>query len=230
MSGSDVIVIGGSAGGMKALRGIFQTLDDIGPAVVWVVLHRAPDHSPLAQVLQGYTTIPIQEPGNSPWDCAPGTVMVAPAGYHLLVGASRSLAREPQSPISLYENGTGVRAHLTLDAPVAYSRPSIDVTFSSAAELDNSVTAVLLSCANDDGAAGCEAVKAAGGRVVLQDPATCEAAAAVNAAMRRVEPDLVADPRGIGSWLAHQIASKSNQSSTANRSPRATRVAPPWPG
>jgi two-component system chemotaxis response regulator CheB len=207
MSGPDLIVIGGSAGGMKALKDVFQTLRDVRNHVVCVVLHRSPDASPLAAVLQGYTAIPVHEPSDSPWDCPPGTVTVAPAGYHLLMGRSRRPASDPQTPMSLYEDGSGVRAHLTLDAPVAYSRPSLDVTFTSAAELVNSVTAVLLSCANEDGAAGCEIVKAAGGRVVLQDPATCEAATAVNAAMRRVTPDHIADPRGIGTWLAASLRS-----------------------
>ena len=206
MSGPDLIVIGGSAGGMKALQGVFQTLRDIRTHVVCVVLHRSPEASPLAQVLQGYTAIPVHEPSLSPWDCPLGTVTVAPAGYHFLVGNGRRLSSEPQTPISLYEYGSGVRAHLTLDAPVAFSRPSLDVTFVSAAQIVNSVTAVLLSCANEDGAAGCEVVKAAGGRVVLQDPATCEAATAVNAALRRVDPDHVADPRGIGTWLAASLS------------------------
>jgi two-component system, chemotaxis family, protein-glutamate methylesterase/glutaminase len=207
LPGPDVIVIGGSAGGMKALKGVLETLVDIGDTVVCVVLHRPPESSPLAQVLQGYTTIPVQEPSSSPWDCPPGTMTVAPAGYQLLVGTSRILSSEPQTPIAPYEPGPGVRAHLTLDPPVAYSRPSIDVTFTSAAENLDSVTAVLLSCANEDGAAGCAAVKAAGGRVVLQDPATCEAAAAVNAALRSVEPDHVADPRGLGEWLGRILRS-----------------------
>jgi two-component system chemotaxis response regulator CheB len=197
----EVVVIGGSAGGLKAVQGIFETLDDIGDTVVCVVLHRSPDHSPLAQVLQNYTALPVREPSTSPWPCPPGTVVVAPAGYHLLVGRSRRRCEQPQSPVAPYETGPGVRAHLTLDALVAYSRPSIDVTFCSAAELPTPAVAVLLSCANDDGAVGCAEVKAAGGRVVLQDPATCEATMAVKAALRRVTPDHVADPRGIGTWL-----------------------------
>lgn len=202
-----MIVIGGSAGGMKALRGVLATLEGIGDRVVIVVLHRPPEYSPLAEVLQGYTGVPVQEPSSSPWECPPGTVTVAPAGYHLLVGRNRRLVSEPQTPIALYETGAGVRAHLSLDAPVAYSRPSLDVTFISAAENFDAVTAVLLSCANEDGAAGCAAVKAAGGRVVLQDPVTCEAPTAVNAAMRRVTPDQVADPRGIGTWLSRSVRS-----------------------
>ena len=206
MSDPTVVVIGGSAGGMKALRAIFETLGDIRDTVICVVLHRSPEHSPLADVLQSYTAIPVREPASSPWTCPPGTVTVAPAGYHLMVGESRRLAAKPSSPLALYERTSGVRAHLTLDALVAHSRPSLDVTFCSAAELAHPVIAVLLSCANEDGAAGCEAVKAAGGKVVLQDPSTCEVAAAVNAAIRRLEPDHVADPAGIGRWLSQVLA------------------------
>lgn len=202
MSGPDVIVIGGSAGGLQALRGIFQTLEITANTVLCVVLHRRPEPSPLAEVLQSYTEIPILEPDDSPWTCPAGSVTVAPAGYHLLIGENRRLSEGRHGSVAHYERAPGVRAHLTLDTPVAHSRPSLDVAFASAADSLDSVTAVLLSCANEDGAAGCAAVKAAGGRVVLQDPATCEAAAAVDAAMRRVEPDLVADPQGIGRWLS----------------------------
>ncbi len=203
MPGPDVIVIGGSAGGLKALRGILETLDGVHAVVMCVVLHRSPEYSPLVEVLQTYTTLPVREPADSPGECLPGTVTVAPAGYHLLVGRSRRLSDPPR--VAPYETAPGVRTHLTLDAPVAYSRPSIDVAFCSAADLGASVVAVLLSCASDDGAAGCEVVKAAGGRVVLQDPATCEAAVAVNAALRRVQPDHVADPAGIGRWLSQSV-------------------------
>jgi two-component system chemotaxis response regulator CheB len=202
MPGPDVIVIGGSAGGIGALRGIFQTLECIGNSVAVVVLHRAPQYGGLAPVLQGFTAIPLHEPSVSPCACPAGEVMLAPAGYHLLVGNDRRRSSRPQTPIEQYDIGSDVRAHLTLDEPVLCSRPSIDVLFASAATLVNSVTAVLLSCASEDGAEGCEMVKAAGGRVVLQDPASCDAAVAVNAAIRRVDPDHVADPQGIGRWLS----------------------------
>lgn len=200
--GPDVVVIGGSAGGLKALEGILATFRIGDDTAVFVVLHRPPRQSPLVELLQRYTTAPVSEPDDSPWPCRPGTVTVAPAGYHLLVGNARTVLTDPPTPITQYETGGGVRAHLTLDASVAYSRPSIDVAFRSAAELVNSVTVVMLSCANDDGAWGCEVVKASGGRVVLQTAASCEAAVAVNAASRRVQPDLVADPQAIGRWLS----------------------------
>ncbi|GJF17626.1 chemotaxis protein CheB [Mycolicibacterium cyprinidarum] len=209
MSGPDVIVIGGSAGGMKALNELLKTFTNPGNSVVVVALHRPPQDSPLVDVLRTYTGIPIHEPTDSPWSCSPGTVTVAPAGYHLLVGNDRIPLPQNATRITGYETGPNVRVHLSLEAPVAYSRPSLDVAFTSAAELVNSVTAVLLSCANEDGAHGCEVVKAAGGKVVLQDPATCEAATAVKAAMRRFTPDHVADPQGIGRWLSESVGRRA---------------------
>ncbi|ORB31027.1 chemotaxis protein CheB [Mycolicibacterium parafortuitum] len=206
MAAVEVIVLGGSAGGMKAVRQILSALTGLRTCVLCVVLHRPAEYSPLAEVLQTYTPLPVREPPDSPWDCPGGAVTVAPAGYHLLLGRGRVPSTDGQEAIAPYTTAPGVRAHLTLDGPVAYSRPSLDVTFTSAAEFGASVIAVLLSCANEDGAAGCAAVQAAGGRVVLQAPGTCEAPIAVNAAARRIEPDHVADPAGIGSWLGQQLA------------------------
>lgn len=208
MSGPDVVVIGGSAGGLKALQAILAAHGPIGRAVLIAVLHRPPTASPLIEVLEAHNDIPIHEPANSPWDCPAGALTLAPGGYHLLLGNSRTPAtlREPSTLVAPYQTGSGVRAHLTLDAPVLHSRPSIDVTFTSAAQLVNSVTAVLLSCANEDGAQGCANVKSAGGTVVLQDPSTCEAPAAVTAALRKVDPDYVANPAEIGRWLSAMTA------------------------
>jgi two-component system chemotaxis response regulator CheB len=205
----DVVVIGGSAGGLKALRTILDTYGAVRNTVVIAVLHRSPQNSPLAEVLQAHTPIHVREPTDSPWDCPVGGVTLAPAGYHLLVGNTRTLLPGGTNVVSPYRTGSGVRAHLTLDPPVWHSRPSLDLAFISAAELVNPVTAVLLSCANEDGARGCEIVKAAGGRVVLQDPTSCEVPTAVNAALRRVTPDHIADPAGIGTWLSTMTGQQS---------------------
>lgn len=208
MFAPDVVVIGGSAGGLKALQAILTAHGPVGNAVLVAVLHRPPTPSPLAEVLQSDNDIPIHEPTDSPWECPVGALTLAPAGYHVLLGNTRTPQPSPgaSTAVSPYLTGRGVRAHLTLDAPVLHSRPSIDVTFTSAAQLVNPVTAVLLSCANDDGAQGCARVKSAGGAVILQDPSTCEAPAAVNAASRIVEPDYVSDPAGIGRWLSTMVS------------------------
>jgi two-component system chemotaxis response regulator CheB len=97
----------------------------------------------------------------------PGNVYVAPANYHMLV-----------------DNG-----HLSLstDPFVRFSRPSIDVTFLSAADTyPRSTIGVILTGANDDGARGLRHIVDQGGRAVVQDPATAESPVMPHAAQRAV--------------------------------------------
>lgn len=80
-------------------------------------------------------------------------IYFAPAGYHLMI--SRELSFE-----------------LSVDEPVRFSRPSIDVFFETAADaFGEKVAAIVLSGANDDGARGAAAIREAGGLVLIQDPA-----------------------------------------------------------
>ena len=157
----NVIVFGGSAGGMNALKGIFETFDQIGNSIVVVVLHRDPKdhHWPRCcrTTQPSRSANPTTAPGRlrkgwSRWP-RPDTTFCSAIPEHS--------CQNPDPGLPLRERHW-VRTHLTLDPPVAYSRPSLNVTFSSAAELVNPVTVVLLSCANDDGARGCEVVKASG--------------------------------------------------------------------
>jgi len=85
----------------------------------------------------------------------PGRVFLAPCDYHLLVdGASFSLST---------------------DEPVNHSRPSIDVLFETAADsYGPGLVAVVLTGANEDGAAGLLKVKESGGRTIVQDPDEAE--------------------------------------------------------
>jgi len=125
----------------------------------------------LEQVLGRSSKLPVV-PATDKETIEPGHVYVAPADYHLLV-----------------EEG-----HLALsaDAPVEFSRPSIDVLFESAADTYGPRTVgVLLTGANRDGAEGLGRIAAAGGFTVAQDPETAErgdmpAAAIARGATRRV--------------------------------------------
>ena len=72
-------------------------------------------------------------------------------------------------------------------APVNFSRPSIDVLFESAAEVYGPrLLGIILTGANDDGAAGLEAVSRAGGTTCVQDPSTAYASLMTESALRRV--------------------------------------------
>jgi two-component system chemotaxis response regulator CheB len=107
---------------------------------------------------------------------------VAPPDYHLLV--------EPGS------------FALSVDAPVQYARPSVDVLFESAADAYGAGTiGVLLTGANADGAAGLAAIKRAGGVAVVQDPRTAEAPQMPEAALRATPVDAVLAVSEIGPYI-----------------------------
>jgi two-component system, chemotaxis family, protein-glutamate methylesterase/glutaminase len=114
---------------------------------------------------------------------AAATVFVAPPNYHLLIERQRTFA-------------------LSIDAPIHYSRPAIDVLFESAAEAyGESLIAVLLAGANEDGARGLGRVKAMGGTAVVQEPRSTHAPAMPNAALRTVRVDSVLAPPDIAAFL-----------------------------
>jgi two-component system chemotaxis response regulator CheB len=76
---------------------------------------------------------------------------------------------------------------LTTDPPVRYSRPSIDVTFYSAADTYGPETVgVILTGANSDGSRGLRRIFDRGGIAIVQDPTTAESPTMPSAAIRCV--------------------------------------------
>ena len=181
----DAIVIGASAGGLDAISTLLQGLPDKYAPSLMVVIHLPADRpSLLVEIFQARCRLPVREALDKEHIEA-GTVYVAPPGYHLLVEADRTLA-------------------LSLDAPVAFSRPSIDVLFeSAAAAYGESVLGIVLSGANNDGAAGLAAIRAAGGRAWVQEPADALSAAMPQAAIDTAGADLVVPVRDMAVRLAH---------------------------
>jgi two-component system, chemotaxis family, protein-glutamate methylesterase/glutaminase len=172
----DLLLIGGSAGVLDVLRLVLPSLSPTLPVPVVIVVH-LPERSPelLPMVLKSATSLPLRfvedkEP------LLGGTIYFAPPGYHLLLESSHSAA-------------------LSIDPPVWFSRPSIDVLFESAADAyAPRVLAVLLTGASTDGAAGLHAVHAAGGLTVVQTPHAAEAPIMPAAAIARFTPDYVLPP------------------------------------
>jgi two-component system chemotaxis response regulator CheB len=149
-----IVVIGASFGGLYALMELLGALPTDFASPVVIVQHRAhdDDDSRLANVLGRYSALPVQDAHDKD-ALEPGRVYVAPPDYHLLI--------------------EGDHLALTLDEPVNYSRPSIDVLFeSAAASFGDQVTAILLTGYGRDGAAGIAQVRAAGGRTIVQEPST----------------------------------------------------------
>ena len=151
-----IAVIGASWGGFEAVAALLAALDAENDLAVVVAQHRGPDvaDGTLARWLQARCPLPVKEVDDKDDICA-GHVYLAPADYHLLV-----------------DDG---QLSLSVEDPVRFSRPSIDVLFESAAEsYGPEVVAVVLTGANDDGCRGVLAIKDAGGMVFVQDPATAE--------------------------------------------------------
>lgn len=149
-----LLAIGGSWGGIQAVRSILRDLTLPPGTATVLVLHRRPVRSELATVLAHGNPIVVEEAE----DKAPlvaGTVHVAPPDYHLLV-----------------ERGWMA---LSAEDPVKYSRPSVDVLLESAAgSFGDRVVAVVLTGASDDGTDGVRAVRKHGGVVIVQDPASAQ--------------------------------------------------------
>jgi two-component system chemotaxis response regulator CheB len=179
---TELVVVGASWGGLRALSTLLDGLPaDLGAPVV-IAQHRAPRSTDgLAKLLQQHSAVSVCEVEDK-MQIEPGNVFLAPPDYHLLVE----------------------RGHLgrSLDERVQHSRPSIDVLFESAARAYGSgVAAVVLTGANADGAEGLQAVKRAGGFTVVQDPATAESPVMPEAAIASGAADKVLPLSDIAPFL-----------------------------
>jgi two-component system, chemotaxis family, protein-glutamate methylesterase/glutaminase len=162
-----IVAIGTSWGGLAALTKLLGALPADFSIPVVVVQHRGKDSAGmLGDILQDATGLCVCEADDKA-PLTPGTVYVAPPDYHVLI-----------------EEGY---VSLTIDAPVRFSRPSIDVTFTSAADTYGSATiGVVLTGANDDGSRGLAQIAARGGKALVQDPKTAEIPTMPSAAMKAV--------------------------------------------
>ncbi|HWL41247.1 MAG TPA: chemotaxis protein CheB [Gemmatimonadaceae bacterium] len=150
-----IVVIGTSWGGLAALVKLLGDLPADFSVPIAVVQHRSKDSERLLpQLLQDATKLTVCEMDDKD-PLVPGTVHLAPANYHALI-----------------DHGS---ISLTIEDYVRFSRPSIDVLFSSAADTYRSATiGVVLTGANEDGSRGLQHIVKRGGRALVQDPKTAE--------------------------------------------------------
>lgn len=169
----DAVVLGASAGGVHALSVVLPAVPAAVTASIMIVVHVPRDRpSFLKDVFMRKCALEVREAEDKE-PIAPGTVYFAPTNYHLLVEQGPELA-------------------LSMDDLVHHSRPSIDVLFESAAEVYGPrLLGIILTGANEDGAAGLRAVQAAGGVTVVQSPQTAHSPPMVLAALREIRPDHV---------------------------------------
>jgi two-component system, chemotaxis family, protein-glutamate methylesterase/glutaminase len=150
----EMVVIGTSAGGLEAMCTLLRKLPPGLNLAVLVVQHRSRDSEALCEVLQDCSALPIQDIVDKE-PIVRGRVYLAPPDYHVLVEEDHF--------------------SLTVDEPVAYSRPSIDAAFESAADAWGArLVGIVLTGANSDGSRGLRRIHDAGGLALVQTPASAE--------------------------------------------------------
>jgi two-component system, chemotaxis family, protein-glutamate methylesterase/glutaminase len=175
-----LVVVGASAGGLTALRTLVSTLPPDFEVPVVIVQHRARESELLCELVQECSALRVLEIVDK-LDLTPG-VFVAPPDYHVLLGDGHF--------------------SLSVDEPVRYSRPSIDVLFESVADAFGAgAVGVVLTGANADGSAGLRRIVDAGGQAVVEDPGTAEVAVMPRSAIRAVPEAVVLPVERIGPHL-----------------------------
>lgn len=169
----EAIVIGASAGGLKALKTIIGLLPDGFCVPILVVQHLSPrSDSFMAHYFNQISALQIKEA--DPFEpIRPSHIYIAPPNYHMLVEKDKSIS-------------------LNVDQKVSYARPSIDVLFESAARVyQNRLIGVILTGANEDGAKGIRVIKEMEGLTIAQSPETAESPVMPQAAINTQCIDMV---------------------------------------
>lgn len=177
------VVIGASSGGLSAISTILKALPRDFPLPIIIAQHLHPDQSeefilPIDSAC--LLTVKIADEKEM---IKAGYVYFAPPDYHLLLEKDWTFS-------------------LTVDPRVRFARPSIDVLFESAADVFASgLIGVILTGANDDGAAGMLRIKQNNGLVIVQDPATAEVGYMPRAVLSLVNNGVILPLGDIGPYL-----------------------------
>lgn len=179
----EAIAIGASAGGVEALSTVLPALQPSCGVPAFVVVHLPRERpSLLSQLFASKCSLTVAEALDKQ-PIEPGVIYFAPPDYHLLVD--------------------GEHLALSIDELVHYCRPSVDVLFQSAADrYGPGLLALVLSGANQDGAAGLKYVAAAGGQTLVQRPDTAVAPQMPQAALAAVPDSRVLDLKELAATLS----------------------------
>lgn len=168
----EIVVVGTSTGGLKALQVLLAGLPEDFPLPVVIVQHRGKDSEiGLCEFLCRSSALPVTEPEDKE-AVLPAHAYLAPRDYHLMI-EKKSFA-------------------LSTESPVVFARPSIDVLFASAAdEYNERAIGVILTGANRDGACGLAAIKSRGGLAIVEEPASASCPEMPEAAIAGTKVDLI---------------------------------------
>ena len=182
----NIVGIGASAGGLKAIQDLFDNMrSDTGFAFV-IVQHLSPDYKSLmGELLAKHTAMPVHEAGEN-MEVMPDNVYLIPSKKTMRVKNGRLVLEDKKR--------SGIP---TL---------SIDIFLESLAkEKGSNAIGVILSGTGTDGTIGIEAIKNAGGIVIVQDPVTAEFDGMPNSAINTGYADIILAPEMIGDELVEYI-------------------------
>jgi len=182
MAGRDIVVIGGSAGGIEALGALVQRLPSDFPGSIFVVVHFPGSvTSSLPRILSRAGPLPARHARDGE-TIERGRIYVAPPDHHLTIHADQlRLSRGPK------ENG---------------SRPAIDPLFRTAARSYGSrVVGVILSGNLNDGTAGLIRIKRMGGIALVQSLESTLYNGMPRSAMEHVQVDYALAPEDMAACI-----------------------------
>lgn len=178
-----ILVIGGSAGSFRVVNQLLMSLPEDYPWAIIICLHRLKTaRTGFKEALSIYSRFRIKEALDKE-RIEPSTAYLAPANYHMLIEY-------------------GHRFSLSADRAVNHSRPSIDITMETTAEVfKEKTTGILLSGANMDGAEGMRKIHEHGGITVVQDPASADIKTMPQAVIDLFKPNYILDKEDIISYV-----------------------------
>ena len=167
------VIIGGSAGSFQIVTRILNSMNSGFPLPILLCLHRLKHvRSGFVEALSLKSNILVKEPTDKD-QLKPGVAYLAPANYHMFIELANRVA-------------------LSADDPVNHSRPSIDLSFITAANAyRDKLIGIILSGANRDGAFGLKKVADKGGLTIIQDPKESEVKTMPESALQLTKVDYV---------------------------------------
>ena len=165
----NLLVIGSSTGGPPALTEVVPHLPgDLGAAVIVIQHMPAGFTNALARRLDSLSPLSVSEAVEGE-PIVNGHVYVAPGNFHLLTTKAK-------------------RIHLEQGPPLHGVRPAVDITLDSVADVyGRAANVAILTGMGKDGADGAAKIEAAGGRVFVQDEASCVVYGMPRVAMERTQ-------------------------------------------
>ncbi|RKZ35749.1 MAG: chemotaxis protein CheB [Gammaproteobacteria bacterium] len=196
----EAVVIGSSAGGIKALSAILAALPSDFPLPIIIVQHLHPhSDSYLAKILGSKCGLRVKQ-ADEKEAITDSVVYLAPPNYHLLIEEDRSFS-------------------LSIEGPVNFARPAVDVLFETAIyAYRDKLIGIILTGANHDGSQGLKKIKQIGGYVIVQDPKTAEADAMPQSAIAATKVDKILPIEQIGPYLLQLVNRSLGNALYVNRS------------